>query len=81
MLPVALEWSGGVLNLELHCDRTLWTSMQRSLAVGKDLHGVGLMFVISHGRCDWDGETGYFYSDRSDRVNQLAPEPYYAEGS
>ena len=81
VLPVAVEWSGGVLNLELQCDRTLWTSMQRSLAVGKDLDGVGLMYVISHGRCDWDGETGYFYSERSDRFKQLAPEPYYAEGS
>ena len=53
--------------------------MQRSLAVGKDLEGMGLMYVLNHGRCDWDGETGYFYSERSDRLNQLAPEPFYAE--
>lgn len=78
VLPVELEWSGGVLDVELHCDRTLWTSMQRSLAVGKDLDGLGLMYVINHGRCDWDGETGYFYCERSDRLNSLAPEPHYA---
>jgi hypothetical protein len=76
VLPVALEWSGGVLEVELRCDRTLWTSMQRSLAVGRDLDGLGLMFVINHGRCDWDGETGYFYCERSDRLNQLAPAPH-----
>ena len=51
--------------------------MQRSLAIGKDLDGVGLMYVLNHGRCKWDGETGYFYSERSDRLNQLAPEPFY----
>jgi hypothetical protein len=79
VLPVRLEWSGGVLDTELVCDRTLWTSMQRSLAIGKDLDGVGLMYVLNHGRCEWDGETGYFYSERSDRLNQLAPEPFYAD--
>ena len=51
--------------------------MQRSLAVGKDLSGPGLMYVLSHGRCTWDGETGYFYSERSDRLNELAPEPHH----
>lgn len=78
VLPVALEWSGGILDVELHCDRALWTSMQRSLAVGKDLDGVGLMYVLNHGRCEWDGETGYFYIERSDRLNQLAPSPFYS---
>jgi hypothetical protein len=78
VLPVRLEYSGGVLDAQLQCDRTLWTSMQRGLAVGKDLEGLGLMYVINHGRCDWDGETGYFYCERSDRLNELAPEPFYA---
>ena len=77
VLPVALAWSGGLLELRMECDRTLWTSMQRSLAVGKDLAGLGLMYVLSHGRCEWDGETGYFYSERSDCLNALAPEPHH----
>lgn len=81
VLQVALEWSGGVIDLDLHCDRILWTSMQRGLAVGKDLDGMGLMFVLNHGRCDWDGETGYFYCERSDRLNALAPEPHHGEAS
>jgi len=76
-LPVALEWSGGVVDLRMEFDRTLWTSMQRSLAVGKDLEGPGLMYVLGHGRCEWEGETGYFYSERSDRLNALAPEPHH----
>ena len=81
VLPVALAWSGGVLELAMHCDRSLWTSMQRGLAVGKDLDGAGLMYVLTHGRCAWDGETGYFYSERSDRLNALAPEPHRRAGS
>lgn len=76
-LPVALEWSGGLLQLQLDFDRALWTSMQRGLAVGKDLEGSGLMYVLNHGRCEWDGETGHFYSERSDHLNALAPAPHY----
>ena len=80
-LPVALEWSGGQFASQLQCDRALWTSMQRGLAVGRDLEGSGLMYVLNHGRCDWDGETGYFYSERSDHLNALAPEPHYRAAS
>lgn len=76
VLAVALDVSGRRLELRLECDRSLWTSMQRGLAVGKDLDGMGLMYVLSHGRCEWDGETGYFYCERSDRLNALAPEPH-----
>jgi hypothetical protein len=78
VLPVVLEYADGVIELEMHCDRALWTSMQRGLAVGKDLEGMGLMYVITHGRCDWEGESGYFYCERSDRLNRLAPDPHYA---
>jgi hypothetical protein len=81
VLPVALAWSGGVLELEMQFDRTLWTSMQRGLAVGKDLSGLGLMYVLGHGRCAWDGEIGYFYSERSDCLNALAPEPHRERAS
>jgi len=76
VLRTALERPSGVLDLRLECDRTLWTSMLRSLAVGRDLDGPGLMYVLNHGRCDWDGETGFFYMERSDRLNALAPEPH-----
>lgn len=80
-LPVALDWAGGLFESTLECDRTLWTSMQRSLAVGKDLEGRGLMYLLNHGRCDWDGETGYFYCERSDCLNDLAPEPHHGSAS
>ena len=76
-----MEYSGGVLDAQLQCDRTLWTSMQRGLAVGKDLEGLGLMYVINHGAAYWDGETGYFYCERSDRPTSLPPKrSYVAEG-
>ena len=71
--PVALEWSGGVFESTLVADHTLWTSMQRSLTVGKDLEGAGMMYVLDFGHCDWDGEDGHYYSERSDLLNALAP--------
>ncbi|MCU1456391.1 MAG: hypothetical protein JWL73_483 [Actinomycetia bacterium] len=77
VLPIALEWSGGTLELDLQFDRALWTSMQRGLSVGKDLDGSALMYVLNYGRCEWDGETGYFYCERSDHLNALAPEAHY----
>jgi len=80
-MPVVLEYSGRLLELEMRCDLALWTSMQRSLSVGKDLEGMGLMYVLNHGRCEWAGETGYFYSERSDRLNELAPKPFVETSS
>jgi hypothetical protein len=76
-MPIVLDHPGGPLELEMRCDQALWTSMQRSLAVGKDLDGIGLMYVLNYGRCTWDGETGYFYSERSDRLNEPAPSPHH----
>lgn len=81
VMQAGLAWSHGSFALDLHCDRTLWTSMQRSLAVGKDLEGLGLMYVLCFGRCEWNGEVGYFYSERSDCLNKLAPEPHYGARS
>jgi hypothetical protein len=75
-LPVALEWSGGVFESTVVADHTLWTSMQRSLTVGKDLEGAGMMYVLDFGHCDWDGELGHYYAERSDLLNALAPEPF-----
>lgn len=74
--PIALEWSGGTFESMLVADHTLWTSMQRSLTVGKDLEGPGMMYVLDFGSCDWDGEVGRYYSERSDRLNALSPEPF-----
>ena len=79
--PVALEWSGGVFESTLVADQTLWTSMQRSLTVGKDLEGPGLMYVLDFGQCDWDGEAGHYYSERSDLLNALAPAPFARDDS
>jgi hypothetical protein len=76
-LPVAMSWSDRSLATTLTSDQALWTSMPRSLAVGRDLSGDGLMYVLDHGHCEWEGETGYFYSERSDRINSPAPEPHH----
>jgi hypothetical protein len=75
-LPVAMKWDGGQLDLTLHVTRSLWTAMRKSLAVGVDLEGEGLMYVLNFGPCEWDGEQAHAYIERSDALNQLAPETH-----
>lgn len=75
-LPALLRWEGGEAALTLNTQRSIWTSMQKRLAVGRDLSGPGLMYVLNFGRCEWDGETGIFYIERSDPLNQPAEELY-----
>jgi len=75
-LPVGLEWPGGKLDLSVEVKRSLWTAMPFSLAVGVDLSDNGLMYVLNFGDCAWDGETASAYVERSDMLNQLAPETH-----
>ncbi len=69
-LPVRLRWNGGELNLTMDTKRSIWTSMQKRLAVGKDLAGAGLMYVLNFGPCEWDGEVGQVYIERSDPLSK-----------
>jgi len=65
-LPIHLKWDGGEINTTMTTRRSIWTSMQKRLAVGKDLTDNGLMYVLNFGPCEWDGETGQVYIERSD---------------
>jgi hypothetical protein len=71
-LPIGLRWPGGMLETTLTTERSLWLSMMKGLVVGKDLDGPGLMYVLNHGRADWDGEPGVAYVERSDFLNAFA---------
>jgi hypothetical protein len=68
-LPIGLRWPGGALDTTVTTRRSLWLSMMKGLAVGKDLDGPGLMYVLNHGPSLWDGEVGHAYSERSDPLN------------
>ncbi len=68
-LPIGLRWPGGELETTITTSTSLWLSMQKALAVGKDLDGPGLMYVLNHGTAPWSGETGYTYVERSDFQN------------
>jgi hypothetical protein len=68
-LPVGLRWPGGMLETTIRTCRSLWLSMMKGLAVGRDLDGPGLMYVLNHGTAEWDGETGISYLERSDMLN------------
>ena len=68
-LPVHLKWEGGEINLTMDVKRSIWTSMQKRLAVGKDTADNGLMYVLNFGPCEWDGEVGQVYIERSDPLN------------
>ncbi|HVW41939.1 MAG TPA: hypothetical protein VHC18_11395 [Amycolatopsis sp.] len=72
-LPIGLEWPGGKLDTTIVTRRSLWLAMAHSLAVGKELSGNGLMYVLNHGTSDWDGEAGQTYLERSDPLNAFPP--------
>jgi hypothetical protein len=72
-LPIAFAWPGGEARLTMRTDCSIWTAMQKQLAIGKDLSGPGLMYVLNFGPCEWDGETGYVYIERSDPLNARPP--------
>jgi hypothetical protein len=75
-IPVGLKWDGGQIDLMFTTRKTMYTAMAKHLAVGTDLSGNGLMYVLNHGPCDWEGETGIVYMERSDPINAF-PEPLY----
>jgi len=73
-LSVGLRWPGGTLDTTIVTRRSLWLSMSKQLAVGRDLEGQGLMYVVNHGSATWDGETGVVYIERSDPLNAFCEE-------
>lgn len=77
-LPVRLRWPGGEIDTTMTTRRTIWASLQKHLAVGKDLSGAGSMYVLNFGPCEWDGELGQFYLERSDLLN-ARPERIWAD--
>ena len=39
--------------------------------------GTGLNYALNFSRCVWDGEEGWVYSERSEMLNQPAPELHH----
>lgn len=68
-LVIGLRWPGGAVNTTITTRTSLWLAMAEQLAVGKDLDGPGLMYVLNHGPAMWDGEVGHAYVERSDMIN------------
>jgi hypothetical protein len=68
-LPVRLRWPDGELEITITTRRSLWLSMSKQLAVGRDLEGPGLMYVVNHGSAPWGDESGVVYIERSDPLN------------
>jgi hypothetical protein len=78
-MPIHLLTSKGDLRLECTTRRSLWTAMAHELAVGVDLENEGLVYALNFGEVEWDGESGWLYSERSDMLNALAPELHMEE--
>jgi len=72
-LPVEFSWPGGSAALTLTTRTSIWTAMAKQLAIGKDLSGTGLMYVLNFGPMTWDGEVGQAYIERSDPLNNPPP--------
>jgi hypothetical protein len=78
-LEFALRGEEGDLVLDMTTRRSLWMSMTKQLALGRDLGGPGLMYVVNFGPCRWGGETGEVYIERSNPLNAL-PESLFHQG-
>lgn len=72
-LPIHLRGAGHDLKLEFVTTRSMWIAMADHMVVGADLEDDGLVYALNFGTVDWDGETGWLYSERSDMLNRLAP--------
>lgn len=70
-LPFALEWDGGAVALAITTVQSVWISMPKRVLVGRDTRDRGLMYVLNWGPCEWDGEIGTAYVERSDALNAL----------
>jgi hypothetical protein len=68
-LPIGLRWPEGELQTTIITRRSLWLSMMKGLAVGRDMDGPGLMYALNHGTALWDNEVGINYIERSDMLN------------
>jgi hypothetical protein len=68
-LEIGLRWPGGSLQSAVTTNTSMLTSMTKQLAIGKDLDGPGLMYVLNHGPALWHGEVGHAYVERSDPLN------------
>jgi hypothetical protein len=73
-LPIRLRWPEGELVLHLSTVRSAWMSMTPGLPMGAGLEGPGTIYAVNFARCEWDGEVAYAYVERSDRLNDPAPE-------
>ena len=77
-LPVGLSFHAGRVDLECVTRRSLWTPMRKKYAAAVDMTGTGLNYALNFSRCVWDGEEGWVYSERSEMLNQPAPELHHA---
>jgi hypothetical protein len=62
-LPFALEWGNRSLELEATTTTGLWTTFSKDMEYGAT--GSGSAYALNWGTCEWDGEEGLLYIERS----------------
>lgn len=70
-LAVELACDGNRVGFEVLCRKSVWIAMATRVAVARDLSGSGLMYVLNYGECEYEGEIGQVYVERSDHLNAL----------
>lgn len=65
-LPIAVEWSGGKVTLTATTATSMWMTMGPSMAFGAKPGWPGPTYSVGWASCDWDGEPGTVYLERSD---------------
>lgn len=65
-VPIALRWPGGELALTATTTTSMWMTMGPGLPYGVTPGWQGPTYSVGFAACDWDGETGSVYLERSD---------------
>jgi hypothetical protein len=67
-VPIGLKWAGGELSVTAETAATMWLTMGPSKPYGARPGWPGPTYAVGWARCEWDGETGTAYLERSDPI-------------
>jgi len=70
-VPVGLTWPGGELSLTATTATSMWMTMGPSMAFGAKPGWPGPTYSVGWASCEWDGEPGTIYLERSDPLASI----------
>jgi hypothetical protein len=68
-VPIALRWPGGELSLTATTTTSMWMTMGPGLPYGVRPGWPGPIYSVGFAACEWEGESGSVYLERSDPLS------------